>query len=64
MRELYSRFSMRIGDTDVNKDGKLIAAEFDTLCEDVGSPPRRHIAGRRSTATSRGALPPARPCLT
>ena len=64
MRELYCIFSMRIGDTDVNKDGNIIAAEFDTLCEDVGSPSRRHIAGRKSTATPRGALPPARPCLT
>merc|ERR1712048_864643 len=40
-RELYGMLAMRFGDTDVDKDGKISAAEFDTLCEDVASLPRR-----------------------
>jgi len=40
-RELYGMLAMRFGDTDVDKDGKINAAEFDGLCEDVASLPRR-----------------------
>merc|ERR1712048_1527862 len=40
-RELYGMLAMRFGDTDVAKDGKINAAQFDTLCEDVASLPRR-----------------------
>merc|ERR1712032_1709343 len=40
-RELYGMLAMRFGDTDVDKDGKINAAQFDTLCEDVASLPRR-----------------------
>ena len=40
-RELYGMLAMRFGDTDVDKDGKIIAAEFDSLCEDIASLPRR-----------------------
>jgi len=40
-RELYGMLAMRFGDTDVDKDGKINAAEFDSLCEDVASLPRR-----------------------
>ena len=34
-RELYGLLAMRFGDTDVDKDGKINAAEFDGLCEDI-----------------------------
>jgi len=30
-------FAMRFGDTNVDKDGKINAAVFDGLCEDVAS---------------------------
>ena len=40
-RELYGMLAMRFGDTDVDKDGKINALEFDGLCEDVASLPRR-----------------------
>lgn len=40
-RELYGMLAMRFGDTDVDKDGKINAQEFDVLCEDVASLPRR-----------------------
>jgi hypothetical protein len=40
-RELYGELAMRFGDVDVDKDGKINAAEFDMLCEDVASLPRR-----------------------
>ena len=33
--------AMRFGDTDVDKDGKINAAEFDGLCEDIADLPRR-----------------------
>jgi len=34
-------FAMRSGDTDVDKDGKIKAAEFNGSCEDVASLPSR-----------------------
>ena len=40
-RELYGMLAMRFGDTDVDNDGKINAAEFDSLCEDIASLPRR-----------------------
>jgi len=40
-RELYGMLAMRFGDTDVDKDGKINHQEFDRLCEDVASLPRR-----------------------
>ena len=40
-RELDGMLAMRFGDTDVDKDGKINAAEFDGLCEDIAALPRR-----------------------
>ena len=39
--ELYGMLAMRFGDTDVDKDGKINAAEFDGLCEDIAALPHR-----------------------
>lgn len=40
-RELYGFLAMRFGDADVAKTGKLTPDQFDQLCEDVASLPRR-----------------------
>ena len=41
MQQMVFMLAMRFGDTDVDKDGKINAAEFDGLFEDVASLPRR-----------------------
>ena len=39
--ELHGLLAMRFGDTVVDKDGKINAAESDGLCEDIAALPRR-----------------------
>lgn len=40
-RQLYGFLVLAFGDVDVDKDGKINAREFDVLCEQVASMPRR-----------------------